>query len=164
MSLVKDTKEVTAVFNGLPISADIVDDLVCRIEAVNGNYTFNNDLTGENRRLTYLPQVRTDFTEDPVISFDFVTMRLFADNECQSRLILEYYPDEGGTIMQLLDVRLTDAIKVMYENADFDRQSVYELVFEASDMGETTGDYTFADVTINIKGWNVTESPGGITW
>jgi hypothetical protein len=157
MSLVKNTKEVTAVFNGLPVSDEAAGNLVCRIEAVNGNYTFTNRLTEGNRRLVYVPQMRSNFPEEPVVSFDFVTMRLFAGNECQSRLILEYHPDNGGTMIELVDVPLTDAIKQMYPNVDFDRRCEYELQFDCSG-------YTFSDLTISINGWIVTESPGGWTW
>jgi hypothetical protein len=66
----------------------------------------------------------------------------------------------------LIDVSLTDVIKVMYEDeeVDFDRRSVYELEFDASNIGESTGDYTFSNVSIQIKDWIVTESPGGWIW
>jgi hypothetical protein len=157
LSLIKNTKAVTAVFNGLPLTAETAGHLVCRVEAVNGNYTFANTLTGGNRRLTYVPQTRMDFSEDPVVSFDFVTMRLFADNRCQSRLILEYRPSNGGSVTKLFDVKLTDVIKQMYKDVDFDRRSEYELQFDCSG-------YNFADLTIAVNGWIVTESPSGWIW
>jgi hypothetical protein len=157
LSLIKNTKAVTAVFNGLPVSDETAGNLVCRVEAVNGNYTFANKLTGGNRRLTYVPQTRTDFTKDPVVLYDFVTMRLFANNECQSRLILEYHPTNGGSAMKLLDVKLTDVIKKMYENVDFDRRSEYELQFDCSG-------YTFADLIIEVNGWIVADRSDEWIW
>jgi hypothetical protein len=162
--LIKNTKKVTAVFDGLPVSEGTVGNLVCRIEAMNGNYTFSHHLTGENRRLNYMPKLRTDFSgETSVVSFDFVTMRLFANNDCRSRLILEYYPENGAPMTELFNVSLTDAIKEMYgDDVDFDRRSNYELLFFAS-RGDIPN-YTFTDVTIKIGDWVVTQSPGGIIW
>jgi hypothetical protein len=145
------------VFNGLPVSAETAGNLVCRIEAVNGNYTFENNLTGGNRRLTYVPQTRTDFTTDPVVYYDFVTMRLFPNNECKSRLVLEYHPNNGGSTTTIMDVKLTDVIKKAYPNVDFDRRSEYELQFDCSG-------YTFSDITVSINGWLVPGNGGGTIW
>jgi len=158
ISMVKDTKSIRVIFKGLPTSNPLtMDNLVCRIVAVNGDYNFDNGLMG-NRELTYMPQGGFQVAGSALtLTEDFVTMRLFADNSCHSRLTLEYRPTNTNTV-KILDAKLTDLIIHEYPSVDFVRDDVFLLEFDY------TGDYTFTNYTITVNGWKVATSNahGGI--
>ena len=156
IDMMKDTKSVKVIFHGVPASANTAGQFVCRIEAVNGDYNFQNTPMPHSRRLTYIPQ--RSFNENTFsLTNDFVTMRLFDYNAaaesslCQSRLILEYTPADGSPPQILMNISLTDIIKKQpeYKNVNFIIDDVFILEFYV--------DYTFGNYTVTINGWIVSE-------
>ena len=154
VDMMKDTKSVKVIFHDVPASANTAGQFVCRIEAVNGDYNFQNTIMPHSRKLTYIPQ--RSFNNN-ILTNDFVTMRLFDYNAatesslCQSRLILEYIPDDGSPPMIIMNISLTDIIKKQpeYKNANFIIDDVFILEFYI--------DYTFWNYTVTINGWIVSE-------
>ena len=158
--MMKVTKRVQAVFKGVPVTGSNSGQFVCRIEAANGDYTFNNVPPADARMLTYLPE-RTVNTAAPQITDDFVTLRLFENNACKSRLILEYIPPDGSAAVTILDTPLSDAIKKAYpygESTDawqnfFLINDLFILEFEVT--------HTFGNFGITPKGWKQNDNHGG---
>jgi len=146
IDMMKNTKSVTAIFNGLPISKE--GEFVCTIVAANGEYTFDNLPPAMATLLTYMPQTKVDVAGNKMTS-DFVTMRLFEDYLCKSRIILTYYPLDGSAPKELMNISLIDAIKMQYSDrvVDFVKEDKFVLVFNV--------DYAFGNFSITINGWEV---------
>ena len=160
ISMMKVTKSVQAIFNGAPINGSNSSNFVCRIEAANGDYTFGNVPPANARTITYLPNRTVDLAA-PKITDDFVTLRLFENNQCKSRLILEYFPPGGGDVITVLDTPLTDAIKAAYPNGAgndawknfFLVNDEFVLVFEVT--------HTFGNFEVTVVGWDHQNNNGG---
>ena len=160
ISMVKDTKSIRVNFNGLPMSSANKDYFYCRITAANSEYDFYNRLVG-NKTVTYIPQVYTTpassgAAHDAKQTNDFVTMRLFGDNSCQSQLTLIYQAPASSPVT-ILNTPLTELIKSTYTSpaVDFVRDDVFELNFNYD------GDYTFTNYTITAGGWTHVSGTGG---
>ena len=138
IDLMKDTKSVTAIFNGLPASQP--GDFVCKIVAANGEYNFDNLPPAVAKMLTYMPQNTYDMAANQMTS-DFVTLRLFDEDWFNARIILTHVAT-GEVIM---DVSLIDAIKLAYPNVDFVKDDKFVLVFDIQG--------TFGNWSVTIRGW-----------
>jgi len=161
ISMMKDTKTVKLIFNG-PFSSANADNFVSRITAVNGDYDFYNNIKG-NRLLTYIP-ITTFSAQGPSLNKEFVTMRLFANNWCKSKLIFEYVPNNGSSVVTLINDALTDLIIKQYQalidskyNGDAAKFFIIEDVF----ILEFEVKYTFGNYTITVNGWTPKGNSGG---
>ncbi|MCL2561374.1 MAG: FimB/Mfa2 family fimbrial subunit [Rikenellaceae bacterium] len=150
---IKLTKSVRVKFHGLPISSSgasrsgsNADRFVCRIVGRNADYCFYA-LPAENRQVQHFSPEYDFDAATQTLTLDFATMRLFDDNSCQSNLILEYHPTDGSSAITILNVKLTDVIKVQYPTVDFVRDDTFVLPFDYR------GDYAFAEFTVTINGW-----------
>jgi hypothetical protein len=152
IDLMKDTKEVKVIASGLAVTKEskaggTVYD--CTITSRNGDYKFDNSITGEARLLQYIPQTSVD-DENRLVS-DFVVMREFNENGITgSRLILSRVPaspgDEGKELLNVdLRTYLLAATGDPANPADLDIWDKFriELFFD-----ETTG-----TVSISVNGW-----------
>jgi len=169
--MMKDTKHVRVVFDGLPglISSGVANgggSFVCWIEAENGDYGFDNLPIG-TRRLRYLPKENIQEALNEML-YDFVTLRLF--NNDNSKLILEYvYLD--GTRERLLDISLTEEIKKHYpipnnvSNApDFNEANYWRDFFIVADEFVLKYEIklTLGGFIINPANWNQVPGGGGV--
>ena len=148
IDMMKNTKSVTAIFDGLPVSPGKEGEFVCTIVAANGEYTFDNVPPQRAGLLTYLPQTKFNVAQQQMTA-DFVTMRLFENNECQSRIILTFVPSDGSPPVVIMDISLTDAIKAEYNRAiDFVKEDKFVLHFKVDWV-------SFGNFSVEINGWIV---------
>jgi hypothetical protein len=151
LDMMKDTKEVKVIASGLAITketraAGTAYD--CTITSKNGDYRFDNSITGEARLLQYIPQTSVD-EENRLVS-DFVLMREFNENGITgSRLIVNRLATSPGPVGELLNVDLRPYLLAATGDpanpADLDIWDKFqiELFFD-----ETTG-----TVSISVNGW-----------
>ena len=157
--MMKVTKEVKVIFNGIPIDNTSEGNFVCRIDAANGDYTFNNIPPADARMLTYLPERLVEAAAYKITD-DFVTLRLFENNQCKSTITLIYYPPDGSAPVEILNMPLTDAIKQAYTDGEggdgwqnfFIIRDVFVLEFNIT--------HTFGNFTIEANGWNSVDGGG----
>lgn len=140
IDMMKNTNFVRITATGLPIGLATRTapgtPFSCRILGVNGNYNFDNSLQGSDQ-LIYVPQYNVQ--SNTLIS-EFVVMRIFLDG--QSRIIVEYHPEDAVQPVVLFNERLVEFIP---PGTDLDKQDEYEI--------ELNFDRTFTAISITVNGW-----------
>lgn len=155
MDMMKNTNSIQVKTRGLPASSgskadgDWGNTFTCTITSVNGDYRFDNSITGN--RLTYIPEYSTG---DDSLDSDFVIMRELNDGSTGSRLIFTHHGTDGKSDNTLLDTGLTSLLlpASVTGDLDIDDQFVIEVLF----------DQTNGTVTIRINDWEYKESIVGI--
>jgi hypothetical protein len=102
IDMMKDTKEVKVILHGLAITKAAGTDYDCTITSKNGDYKFDNSITGDAHQLQYIPQTAVN-DENSLVS-DFVIMREFnTAGITNSRLIINRLGDlaeaEGSEVL-----------------------------------------------------------------
>jgi hypothetical protein len=151
IDMMKDTKEIKVIASGLAIPTKAAGTAYdCTISSRNGDYRFDNSITGDAARLQYIPQATVD-DENRLVS-DFVIMREFnidGTTATASRLTFTRDASISGEAAKLIDVDLRPYLLAATGDpanpADLDVWEKFqiELIFD-----ETTG-----TVSISVNGW-----------
>jgi hypothetical protein len=147
MDMMKDTKEITVVAAGLamqdPTKAAVLE-YGSSITSRNGDYRFDNSITGDTR-LQYVPQEAVG-TEHELIS-KFVIMRELEDESTASQLMINRYSSSGEIEEQLIPPRdLVPILMAIAQEEDLDVVDQFEIRIDF--------DFTHGTFTINIPGWD----------
>ncbi|MDR2388720.1 MAG: FimB/Mfa2 family fimbrial subunit [Tannerellaceae bacterium] len=145
MDMMKNTKEIKVIASGLALedptkAAEL--EYGCAITSRNGDYRFDNSITGDTR-LQYIPQ-ETVGDEHQLVS-DFVILRELSDKSTASKLIVNRNaPDDS--VEELVNVDLVPLLVALAQEQDLDVVDHFEI--------ELIFDFTHASVSIVIPGWD----------
>lgn len=148
MDMMKNTNTIYVKTKGLPVKSDTKaesawgTEFTCTITSVNGDYRFDNSITGE--RLTYIPEYSR---QEETLDSGFVIMRELNDGSTGSRLIISYNGEAEKEPEILLDTDLTKLLVPASITGDLDIDDEFTL--------EVLFDYTSGNVTITINDWVV---------
>jgi hypothetical protein len=148
IDMIKDTKKIRVIAKGLPPKEIAENKFDCRITSVNGDYMFNNAISG-NEQLWYVPQ--TSVNSEGQLVFDFVIMRELNDGSTRSELIFTYHP-QNQEEKEIQRGSLTKALLFVSKTKDLDIEDYFELEVDIS------VDYTNGSATIQVKGWESIET------
>ena len=163
VDMMKDTKEIKVIARGLAITketraAGTIYD--CAISSRNGDYKFDNSITGD-ARLQYIPQAEVD-DENHLVS-DFVIMREFNTTGITgSRLTVNRQATTSAGASVLLDEDLRPYL-LAAETGDFTAAKLGTLL-DPADLDiwdkftiELFFDETMGTVSISVNGWEAQE-------
>lgn len=150
MDLMKNTNTVHVTTTGLPLDekeGGNSDDFQCIITSSNGEYHYDNSVTGN--QLTYIPV--SEVKGKDLIS-DFVIMRELNDGSTSSHLKIIHTDSSTGKTEVLLDTELTPLLISASITKDLDIDDEFYL--------DVKFDYTYGKVNITINDWQVVNGNG----
>lgn len=155
MDMMKNTNSIYVKASGLPVGNQTKAEpawgstFTCAITSVNGDYRFDNSITGE--RLTYIPEYSAS---EETLDSDFVIMRELNNGSTGSRLQVLHNDGDGTVKETLLDMDLTSLLvpASVTGDLDIDDEFTIELLF----------DQTNGHVTIKINDWEYKGNIGGL--
>ncbi|MDH6358690.1 FimB/Mfa2 family fimbrial subunit [Parabacteroides sp. PF5-9] len=145
IDMMQDTKYIKVVCLNLPLEDEYVskDEYTCTITSRNGDYKFDNSITG-NDRLLYIPESEADTT---TISNNFTTLREQNDYRVtSSKLLVRYDSQTRGQSADLFEADLVKDLLLpasAVNNLDIEHDFTIELEF----------DWTSMAVTVRIGEW-----------
>jgi hypothetical protein len=155
IDMIKDTKEIKVISSGLALDAPTKAaefEYGCSITSRNGDYRFDNSITG-NTRLQYIPQEDIVGDENQLVS-DFVIMREPSDRSTDSKLIVNQYSPSGDVEAELVNVDLVPILLAYAQEKDLELVDHFNI--------ELFFDFTHSTYTISIPGWEGEVITGGI--
>ncbi|MDH6306169.1 hypothetical protein M2459_002883 [Parabacteroides sp. PF5-5] len=151
IDMIKDTKSITVTAVGLPVDPTkaSTDIFACSITSVNGDYKFDNTITGYDR-LHYIPYASVN--ADKELISDFITMRELNDGSTDSRLILRHNNSTTGEIKDLFNQSLVELLLPASVRGDLDIEDTFNIILEF--------DYVVGTVTVTVNGWTSGSTSG----
>jgi hypothetical protein len=155
MNMIKDTKEIKIISSGLAIddptkAAEF--EYGCSITSRNGDYRFDNSITGDTR-LQYIPRETIEGDDNQLVS-DFVIMREPSDRSTASRLIVNRNSPSGESEEELVNVDLVPILLALAQERDLELMDNFEI--------ELFFDFTHSTFSINIPGWDSESNTGSL--
>lgn len=146
IDMIKDTKSIKVTSVGLPMETKASQDFTCFITSRNGDYKFDNSITGDTR-LKYIPNETVNDSYN-LIS-DFVTMRELNDDSTESRLIIRYNDDTEEK--EVFNESLVGMLLPASVTGNLDLEDTFDILLT----------FNAGRVFITVNGWNL-GSIGGI--
>ena len=142
--LTKNTNNIVVTTVGMPYSETSKTKYDCYIVSRNGDYKFDNLMTGADR-LHYIPEASINGDEEKVS--DFIILRELNDKTLTNSRIFISRTTEGEGTETLVARDLTDILLPIAITGDLDIDDYFEIELEITETNGTT--------TIRINDWKV---------
>ena len=151
IELTKNTNKVVVTTTGMPYSEHSKTSYDCLIVSRNGDYKFDNSITGFDR-LHYIPESFINDDEEKVS--DFVIMRELNDKTITNSQLLVIRITEGEEPVVLVRTSLTDLLIPISITGDLDIDDYFEIEIEITETNGTA--------SIFINGWDALGGGGPV--
>ncbi|MDR2139497.1 MAG: FimB/Mfa2 family fimbrial subunit [Tannerella sp.] len=148
IDLIKNTKKITVIASGLPLSGPDSEGVQfdCNIVSQNAGLRFFDNRISENTKVTYVPHTRVDEQERQIS--EFMVIREIQDRSTDSHLVYTRTNTVTGQVKTVLDRSLVDMLLSYISNRRWDLTIEDDFVIQITfDIGS----FTTASITIN--GW-----------
>jgi hypothetical protein len=151
IDLIKNTKKITVIASGLPLSGPDSEGLQfdCQITSRNAGLRFLDNGISENTRVTYVPHDYVNEQEQRIS--EFMVIREIQDKSTESRLIYTM-TEQSGAVRTLLDASLVDMLIAYVSNRMWDLSIEDEFEIQVT---FSVGNHVTASISIN--GWEYTK-------
>jgi hypothetical protein len=156
IDLIKNTKKITVIASGLPLSGPESDGLQfdCQITSRNAGLRFLDNGISENTKVTYVPRDHVNEEEQRIS--EFMVIREIQDKSTESQLVYTM-TERSGVVRTLLDTSLVDMLLAYISNRMWDLNIEDEFVIQVT---FSVGNHVTASISIN--GWEYTKHEGPV--
>ena len=151
IELTKNTNNVVVTTIGMPYNEHSKTSYDCSIVSKNGDYKFDNSITGPDR-LHYMPESFINEEEERVS--DFIIMRELNDKAITGSQLLIIRKTEGEAPVTLVRTSLTDLLIPISITGDLDIDDYFEIEVEITETNGTA--------SIFINGWDALGGGGPV--